>query len=422
MKYINRTLEKIVKKTIGNFPVIAITGPRQVGKTTLLEYLSQNMYEKVNYVSLDDLLLRSQANEDPELFLRTHETPLIIDEFQYAPKLLNYIKIKVDEMRKNTLFKNQDSKTLYFLTGSQVFSAMKNITESLAGRIAILDLYGLSSRELNGLEEKIFIPDISLLKEKKKTKKVSTLELFEKIINGSYPELNSNSSLNREVFYQSYIKTYIERDVRDLIKVKDETKFIKFLSSVAARTGYEYNASLIANDIEIDSKTVDEWMSILVNTHLVFLLNSYSNNTVQRVIKRPKIIFMDTGLACFLAGFLTPETLEKSSYSGQIFENYIISEIIKSYTNNGYDAHRHLYYYRDKEKREIDLLIVYNNVIYPVEIKKSANPGREAFKNFKELNYKQILNGKFIFVFDETYDINHKGINGISALILVRLL
>lgn len=383
MKYINRALEKIVKKTIGNFPVIAITGPRQVGKTTLLEYLSQNMYEKVNYVSLDDLLLRSQANEDPELFLRTHETPLIIDEFQYAPKLLNYIKIKVDEMRKNTLFKNQDSKTLYFLTGSQVFSAMKNITESLAGRIAILDLYGLSSRELNGLEEKIFIPDISLLKEKKKTKKVSTLELFEKIINGSYPELNSNSSLNREVFYQSYIKTYIERDVRDLIKVKDETKFIKFLSSVAARTGYEYNASLIANDIEIDSKTVDEWMSILVNTHLVFLLNSYSNNTVQRVIKRPKIIFMDTGLACFLAGFLTPETLEKSSYSGQIFENYIISEIIKSYTNNGYDAHRHLYYYRDKEKREIDLLIVYNNVIYPVEIKKSANPGREAFKNFE---------------------------------------
>ena len=383
MKYINRTLEKIVKKTIGNFPVIAITGPRQVGKTTLLEYLSQNMYERVNYVSLDDLLLRSQANEDPELFLRTHETPLIIDEFQYAPKLLNYIKIKVDEMRKNTLFKNQDSKTLYFLTGSQVFSAMKNITESLAGRIAILDLYGLSSRELNGLEEKIFIPDISLLKEKKKTKKVSTLELFEKIINGSYPELNSNSSLNREVFYQSYIKTYIERDVRDLIKVKDETKFIKFLSSVAARTGYEYNASLIANDIEIDSKTVDEWMSILVNTHLVFLLNSYSNNTVQRVIKRPKIIFMDTGLACFLAGFLTPETLEKSSYSGQIFENYIISEIIKSYTNNGYDAHRHLYYYRDKEKREIDLLIVYNNVVYPVEIKKSANPGREAFKNFE---------------------------------------
>lgn len=383
MKYINRALEKIVKKTIGNFPVIAITGPRQVGKTTLLEYLSQNMYERVNYVSLDDLLLRSQANEDPELFLRTHETPLIIDEFQYAPKLLNYIKIKVDEMRKNTLFKNQDSKTLYFLTGSQVFSAMKNITESLAGRIAILDLYGLSSRELNGLEEKIFIPDISLLKEKKKTKKVSTLELFEKIINGSYPELNSNSSLNREVFYQSYIKTYIERDVRDLIKVKDETKFIKFLSSVAARTGYEYNASLIANDIEIDSKTVDEWMSILVNTHLVFLLNSYSNNTVQRVIKRPKIIFMDTGLACFLAGFLTPETLEKSSYSGQIFENYIISEIIKSYTNNGYDAHRHLYYYRDKEKREIDLLIVYNNVVYPVEIKKSANPGREAFKNFE---------------------------------------
>ena len=155
------------------------------------------------------------------------------------------------------------------------------------------------------------------------------------------------------------------------------------MSSVAARTGYEYNASELASDIEIDSKTVDEWMSILVNTHLVFLLNSYSNNTVQRVIKRPKIIFMDTGLACFLAGYLTAETLERSSYSGQIFENYVISEIIKSYTNNGYDAHRHLYYYRDKEKKEIDLLIIYNNVVYPVEIKKSANPGKEAFKNFE---------------------------------------
>ena len=383
MKYINRTLEKIVEKILGNFPVVAITGPRQVGKTTLLEYLSQNMTEKINYVSLDDLLLRSQANEDPELFLRTHEAPLIIDEFQYAPKLLNYIKITVDQTRKESLFKNKEVKTLYFLTGSQVFSAMKNITESLAGRIAILDLYGLSARELNSLEETIFVPDISLLKEKKKLKKVSTLELFEKIINGSYPELNSNSSLNREVFYQSYIRTYIERDVRDLIKIKDETKFIKFLGSVAARTGYEYNASELASDIEIDSKTVDEWMSILVNTHLVFLLNSYSNNTVQRVIKRPKIIFMDTGLACFLAGYLTAETLERSSYSGQIFENYIISEIIKSYTNNGYDAHRHLYYYRDKEKKEIDLLIIYNNVVYPVEIKKSANPGKEAFKNFE---------------------------------------
>ena len=383
MKYINRTLEKIVEKTLGNFPVVAITGPRQVGKTTLLEYLSQNMTEKINYVSLDDLLLRSQANEDPELFLRTHEAPLIIDEFQYAPKLLNYIKITVDQTRKESLFKNKEVKTLYFLTGSQVFSAMKNITESLAGRIAILDLYGLSARELNGLEETIFVPDISLLKEKKKLKKVSTLELFEKIINGSYPELNSNSSLNREVFYQSYIRTYIERDVRDLIKIKDETKFIKFLGSVAARTGYEYNASELASDIEIDSKTVDEWMSILVNTHLIFLLNSYSNNTVQRVIKRPKIIFMDTGLACFLAGYLTAETLERSSYSGQIFENYVISEIIKSYTNNGYDAHRHLYYYRDKEKKEIDLLIIYNNIVYPVEIKKSANPGKEAFKNFE---------------------------------------
>ena len=383
MNYKNRSIEKTLEKMIGVYPVIAITGPRQVGKTTLLEFFKKNSEQKIHYVTLDDFLWRTQANEDPELFLRNHETPLIIDEFQYAPNLLSYLKMNVDEMRNQYMFDNNAKRsTMYYLTGSQVFSTMKYLSDSLAGRIAILDLYGFSFREILGLEETEFIPDISILRKKEKAGRLSIPDLFEHILNGSYPELCSNTSIQREIFYQSYVKTYIERDVREFIKIKDENKFYKFLCALAARSGCEFNSSDIANDIEIDSKTVNEWLSILVNTHLIYLLNSYSNNQVQKVIKRPKVYFMDTGLACFLAGYFTSETLEKSPFSGNIFETYVITEIIKSYTNNGIDPHHRLYYYRDKNKKEIDLIILHDKILYPIEIKKSANPGKEAFKNF----------------------------------------
>ena len=381
-EYKNRTIEKVIKEIKNKYPVIAITGPRQVGKTTLLEYLTRDSAEKINYVTLYNLLYQNLANEDPELFLRNFETPLIIDEFQYAPKLLNYIKINVDESKKIELFENKAGKTLYYLTGSQVFETMKDLSESLAGRVAILDLYGFSAREINGLPESPFIPDISAIKIKDKVPKLSTPKIFDNIINGSYPELNSGIKIDREMYYQSYIKTYIERDVRKIINIKDENKFMKFICSIAVRTACEYNATDIAKDIEVDSKTVDEWLSILVNTHLIYLLNSYSNNNIKKIIKRPKIYFMDTGLACYLAGYFNATTLEKSAYSGNIFETYVISEIIKSFTNNGKDPKGKLFYYRDKDKREIDLLIQYDNIIYPIEIKKSANPGKEAIKNF----------------------------------------
>ena len=382
-KYKTRTIERSLNNLIGNCPVIMITGPRQVGKTTLLNHLVATSNQKINYVSLDNLLIRAQAIEDPELFLRTYETPLIIDEFQYAPQLLSYIKMKVDSARQNEMF--GDGKkvgTLYYLTGSQVFQTMKNVSESLAGRIGILDLYGFSEREIENKEETIFIPDIESLKRKERTETKTTSELFERIINGSYPEVNNEQGRNREQFYEDYIRTYIERDVRQLINVKDENKFLKFISSVAARTAQEYNAADIANDIEVDSKTIDEWVSILKNTNLIYMLSSYSNNNVQKAIKRPKIYFMDTGLACYLTGYMSSETLEKSAYNGAIFETYIISEIIKSYTNNGRDPRTRLYYYRDTNQKEIDLLIFYDNKVYPVEIKKSANPGKTAIKNF----------------------------------------
>ena len=386
-EYRKRTIEKSLKSLINKCPVIMITGLRQVGKTTLLNYLAISSEEKINYVSLDNLLVRAQAKEDPELFLRNYDTPLIIDEFQYAPELLSYIKIKVDNARKNEMFGDKkEAGTLYYLTGSQVFQTMKNVSESLAGRIGVLDLYGFSTRELENIEEEIFIPDINLLKNKEKVKTKLTSQIYENIINGSYPEVNAENGRDREQFYETYIGTYIERDVRQLINIKDETKFIKFITSVAARTAQEYNAFDIANDVGVDSKTIDKWVSILKNTHLIYMLQAYSNNNIQKAIKRPKIYFMDTGLACYLTGYVNSETLEKSAYNGAIFETYIISEIIKSYTNNGKDPRTRLYYYRDLNQKEIDLLVFYDNKVYPVEIKKSANPGKTALKNFEVAN------------------------------------
>jgi len=386
-KYKTRTIEKNLNSLIGQSPVIMITGARQVGKTTLLNHLRHISNEKINYVSLDNLLIRTQAIEDPELFLRNYETPLIIDEFQYAPELLSYIKIKIDNARENKMFGDgKDVGTLYYLTGSQIFQTMKNVSESLAGRIGILDLYGFSTRELENIEEPLFIPNINLLKNKESVQTKSVSEIFEKIINGSYPEVNNNNGKNREQFYETYIRTYIERDVRQLINIKNEVKFIKFISSVAARTAQEYNAFDIANDIGVDAKTIDEWISILKNTHLIYMLQPYSNNNVQKAIKRPKVYFMDTGLACYLTGYINSTTLERSAYNGAIFETYIISEIVKSYTNNGKDPQKRLYYYRDTNQKEIDLLVFYDNKVYPVEIKKSANPGKAAFKNFDIVN------------------------------------
>lgn len=381
-KYIYRTIEESLNKIIGMFPVIMVTGPRQVGKTTLLNKLEATSDKKINFVSLDNTFIRAQANEDPELFLRTHECPLIIDEFQYAPNLLSYIKINVDEARKNSLFGDgKDVGTMYYLTGSQVFQTMEDVSESLAGRVGILDLYGLSTREIYSSKEELFVPDINLLRNKDKNKKLSTIKLFERILLGSFPEVIKNKE-SKDKFYDEYIRTYIERDIRNLINIKDETKFLKFITSVAARTGQEYNALDIANDVEIDSKTADEWMSILKNTHLVYMLNAYSNNNVQKAIKRPKIYFMDTGLACYLTGYLSAETLEKSAYNGAIFETYVVTEIIKSFANNGENPKLRLYYYRDTNLKEIDLLIIYDNVVYPIEIKKSANPNKNAIKNF----------------------------------------
>ena len=386
-KYINRTIEKDFNKMIDTYPVIMVTGPRQVGKTTLLNYIRYDLGKKINFVTLDNLSFRTQANEDPELFLRNFDTPLIIDEFQYAPDLLSYIKMKVDESRMDEMFNNGEKlETLYYLTGSQIFKTMEDVSESLAGRVGIIDLYALSTRELYGMKEDVFVPDIKILKGRVPVRKMSMSSLYKRIWMGSYPELYKEANDEIEKYYELYVRTYIERDVRKVINIKDEIKFYKFVSCVAARTAQEYNALDIANDIGVDSKTIDEWMSILKNTGLVFLLQPYMNNNLGRIIKRPKIYFMDTGLACYLTGYTNADILEKSIYNGAIFETYVVSEIIKSYTNNRKDPRKYLYYYRDNNKNEIDLLIMDNNKIYPVEIKKNSSPSKNAFKNFHVLD------------------------------------
>ena len=381
--YINRTIEKKLKEMEGVFPAILVTGARQSGKSTLLEYITNNEKRNVNSVSLDDMKERMLAQEDPELFIRRHETPLIIDEFQYAPNLLSYIKLKIDEARKEELFGNgKKTGTLYYLTGSQVFETMEEVSESLAGRIGIIDLHPLSTREINHSKEDMFIPDINLLKKREPIKKQSISKLFERIYRGSYPELYKNSKMDIEAYFSSYVRTYIERDVRKIINIQNEQKFMKFISAIAARTAQEYNASDIAKDVGVDLETINKWTAILSNTYMIYLLQPHMNNNVGRIIKRPKIYFMDTGLACYLTGYVSSKTLERSAYSGQIFETYIISEIVKSFTNNNKDPKKHLYYYRDNNQKEIDLLVINEDCIYPVEIKKSANPGTDAIKNF----------------------------------------
>lgn len=404
-KYINRNIESVIEKMSKGFPVIMVTGPRQVGKTTMLMHINKN----INYVSLDNLNARDLAISDPELFLETYKAPLVIDEFQYAPNLLSYIKMRVDEARlNNVLNSGKEVTTMYYLTGSQSFLSMKNVSESLAGRVGIIEMYGLSTNELNEKPDKVFIPEITELKKKNISSKCDSKKLFERIFKGSYPELYTNKSITLDEYYESYVKTYIERDIRDLINISDEIKFMKFMTSIAARTGEEHNITTVANDAEISVPTAQAWLSILVNTGLVILLEPFSNNVIKRTIKRPKIYFMDTGLACFLAKYPNAEILEASAYAGHIFETYVVSEIIKTFANNGKNFKRYLFYYRDDKKREIDLIIDYNNKLYPIEVKKGKKPNGECTKNFEVLDSLNNEKGKGIVLCmsDEIFPID----------------
>ena len=410
-KYISRTIEETVIRLSKSFPVIMITGARQVGKSTLLHHIAGKLGKDIKRVSLDNISDRTLAIEDPQLFLETYPPPIIIDEFQYAPDLLSYIKIEVDNRRFGELNGGEPSSGMFFLTGSQRFSAMEQISESLAGRVAIIDMYGFSNKELSGVVQSPFIPDIEILRNEKNTESnMSVKEVFGRIFKGSFPEIFTNDTLSRDAFFENYIRTYIEKDIRKLVNIKDEIKFMKFMVSVAARTGQELNLSEIGNDTDISNPTASNWLSILVNTGLVVLLQSFSKNVIRRVVKSPKLYFMDTGLASYLARYPSPDILESSYYAGAIFETFVVSEIIKSFANKGMDPCRFIYYYRDNNKNEIDIVIDYNNKLYPVEIKKSKNPGKNAVKGFHILQdtKMELANGTVLCMTDEIFPLDRE--------------
>ena len=370
--YIKRSLEIRVKEMAEHFPVVLVCGARQVGKTTLLKKVAEDMSD-IQYVTLDHPRIRELAKTDPELFLQQYAAPVIIDEIQYAPELLPFIKIKVDEQRINGQ---------YYLTGSQMFNMMSNVSESLAGRVGILSMYSLSRAEIEGRDSIPFNP--SAIKNLTSDDVIS--DIFDKILRGGMPQIISDPGLSYEDYYGSYMQTYIERDIRDLSNIKNESKFSKFISCVAARTSQEVNLADLAKDVDIDRKTADNWLSILVTSGIVVLLHPYFGNTIKRIVKRPKMYFMDTGLACYLSMWNNARALELSAMAGAMFENYVISEIYKSYANNGIEARSRLTFYRDNNGKEIDLMIIENGKLYPIEIKMNADPGKNALKNFSVLD------------------------------------
>ena len=370
-----RTLENQIINASASFSVILLTGPRQVGKTTLLQQCAE---KGRGYVTLDDMNQRALAQSDPALFLQANPPPVTIDEVQYAPELFSAIKIAVDRERAPGAF---------WLTGSQKFSLMRGITETLAGRVAIIEMQGLSQAEIDNRPTTLppFIPTKSWIQQARvENHTVKPLPaIYQQIWKGSYPQPVTDKNINHELYLSSYVQTYIQRDVRDILAVSDPIAFAKFLRSTAARTGELLNYSSIARDAGIDHKTVKSWISVLEASGLIYLLQPLHSNLTKKLVHTPKLYFLDTGLCSYLTRWSTPQSLEAGAMSGAILETWFISEILKSYWHNLRTPY--LYYYRDTNQKEIDLVIEDGNTLYPVEFKKSSSPTKDAIKNFNVL-------------------------------------
>ena len=369
---IKREIEKKFKNLSKQRKVILLTGARQVGKSTLVKEIKE---KERTYVTLDDLNLRELAQNDPQLFLLNYKRPLIIDEVQYAPNLFSYIKMEVD---------NNNEKGSIWLTGSQRFELMKNVSESLAGRVSILELSTLSYAEKKGFSSKLFLPTKINYKFN-----ITPNEIYDEIFQGGMPEYVTNT-LDRNAFFNDYITTYLERDVRNLTQVGNLTTFKKFLVAVASRNGEVLNYNSLCEDASIDASTAKRWLSILEASDIIYLLQPYFNSKLKRATKSPKIIFLDSGLCSYLCGWNSGENIMNSTVSGHYLEAYIISELIKNKRNNPDDINYDIYYYRDRDKKEIDLIIALDNIIYPFEIKKTANPQKSMIGNFKVLENKNL--------------------------------
>lgn len=370
--YSPRTIEKAIAGTSGQFPVVLVTGARQVGKTTLLRHLGGTGR---SYVTLDDPLILNLARQDPALFMQRFPAPVLIDEIQYAPELLPYIKMAVD---------NDRTPGQFWLTGSQQFQLMNNVSESLAGRVGILQLLGLSRMESQGKGEKQapFLPDSKIF-QKTGGAPLGLQELYTIIWRGSFPALALNNSMDRDIYLGSYVQTYLQRDVRDLAQVGDEMAFLRFLRAAAARTGQLLNMAEMARDADIAPNTAKKWLSILQASGLVYLLEPYFSNVTKRMVKNPKLYFLDTGLAAYLTEWSSPETLEAGAMSGAFLETWVLAELLKSWWHNGLRAP--FYYYRDTDQKEIDLLIVQDGTVYPLEFKKTASPDKKTIRHFHVL-------------------------------------
>ena len=370
MSYIKRNLENIVNQVTKEYPVVLVTGPRQVGKTTMLQKLMEGTER--GYVSLDDLNERALAKSDPELFLQLHKPPVLIDEVQYAPELFAYIKMNVDKNHAPGAF---------WLTGSQIFKLMRGVQESLAGRVAVLSLTSLSQAEIAGGEMEPFTIDMETLLERKAGRtEIDTGGIFERIYKGSMPAIVSGVNSNNQIFYSSYLSTYIERDVKDLSDAIDSLRFLQFITAVAARCGQMVNVAEIARDADINQTQAKNWLGILETLGIIFYIHPYSNNLLKRLVKTPKLYFYDTGLVCYLTKWSSAETLECGAMNGAILENYVVAEIRKTYLNCGKEPY--MYYYRDKDAKEIDVVLEHDGILNPIEIKKTSNPGTELIKVF----------------------------------------
>jgi predicted AAA+ superfamily ATPase len=400
MGYIHRNIESTINKAVKMFPAVLITGARQVGKTTLLRH----MISDIPYLTLDDPILLQSALEEAGGFFKTTPPPVIVDEIQYAPNLFRYIKMIADDSGK---------KGQFFLTGSQQFKMMKNVSESLAGRIGIVNLLGLSLREIkNDPFCEIFVPiEEYYMKRKISVKPTDYRELWQIIHKGSMPAMHADE-FDWHMFYAAYTKTYIERDVRELTQVGDELKFIKFMTAIASRTSQMLNLSSVANEVGISAPTADRWLSILISSNIVYLLQPYYNNIMKRALKTPKLYFLDTGLAAYLLKWKTPEVLEAGAMAGAFFETFVVAEILKSNYNAGV-LEPSLYYYRDKDAKEVDILIEQNGTLYPVEIKKTSNPGKEHINNFSALEkIKEVTvgSGGVICLYEKSVHLNDKNV------------
>jgi len=385
MEYIHRAIEDIVKESANNFKAVLVTGARQTGKSTLLKHL----YPEIKEISFDDPFAEEQAKNNPDMFMMLNEPPVFLDEIQYVPSLFRYIKMSCDK---------SNDKGLFFLSGSQPFKLMDMVSDSLAGRIAIIEMTPLSLREIMNDEFKTpFLPTLEYIQERNISVKKPD-NIWKIIHRGGYPEIQ-DQNMDWNMYFSSYIKTYLERDVRELAAVQDLDAFRRFMVACAARTGQMLNYANIAEEVGKDANTIKNWVSILEASGIVYILEPFANSALKRVIKTPKMYFRDTGLVAYLTRWLTPDTLANGAMRGEMFETFVISEILKSYSNRGLDYKYFVSYYRGKDKirkkkngdivqeeAEIDFIIEENGILYPLEIKLNANVTADMTATFRVLD------------------------------------